>query len=229
MIIEIPRPGGEPHLLYHGDAIGIVNSITAPIGLVLTDPPYGAGFASRPLKYQRAAGQKPEAWDSKPISQPFMDHLCAMGSSAIVWGGNYYAMRPTRGFLVWSKAGNAPSMADCEFAWTNIDMNARVFEKSVKSASLEKDLHRGAHPTQKPVELMRWSMMFAPNGTVLDPFMGSGTTGVACVREGRRFIGIERDARFVGMAFDRITAAMKSPRLAIENPPAKPVQDAMII
>ena len=112
------------------------------------------------------------------------------------------------------KSGNAPSMADLEMAWTSMDMNARCFEKSVKSASLEKNLQSAAHPTQKPVALMEWSLGFAPEAqTVCDPFMGSGTTGVACMNLGRSFIGIEREPKYFDIACRRIEDAQRQGRL----------------
>lgn len=215
--------------LIHADAADALCELGEPVGLVLTDPPYGAGFAARPLRYQRAAGQEPQAWDNEPVPDALMGTVRTFGDAAIIWGGNYYPLPPTRGFLIWSKTGNAPSMADCEMAWTNIDMNARVFKKSVKSASLEKDLAAGAHPTQKPVELMRWSMMFHPEGTVLDPFAGSGTTGVAAIREGRRFIGIERDARFFDMMVERCRVALTQPRFSLPPPAVPAVQHGMTL
>ena len=140
--------------------------------------------------------------------------LLEKAKNAIVWGGNYYALPASRGWLVWMKSGNAPSMADLEMAWTSMDMNARCFEKSVKSASLEKNLQNAAHPTQKPVVLMEWSLGFAPEAqTVCDPFMGSGTTGVACARMGLQFVGIERERKYFDIACRRIEQAYAQPRL----------------
>lgn len=127
------------------------------------------------------------------------------------------------------KQGNAPSMADLELAWTSMDMNARWFEKTVKSASLEKQLQGGAHPTQKPVDLMAWSLNFATGAqTVCDPFMGSGTTGVACAMMGKAFTGIERERKYFDIACERIARAQAQGQLL---PPAeKPasVQEALL-
>lgn len=208
-----------------GDCRDVLPTL-GPVDAVVTDPPYGIGFAAQPTRYQRANGMERSAWDdSRP--QDVIDGLVSRFAAAIVWGGNYFNLPPSRGWLVWSKTGNAPSMADLEMAWTSFDMNARSFEKSVKSASLEKNLQVAAHPSQKPVALMEWSIGFtAPNASILDPFMGSGTTGVACVNLDRSFIGIEREPSYFDIACRRIEEAYKQPRLFAEPAP-KPVQEAL--
>lgn len=196
--------------------------------VVVTDPPYGIGFAAQPTRYQRANGMVSAAWDDQAPD----DVIAALVARfpAVIWGGNHFSMPASRGWLVWSKTGNAPSMADAEMAWTSLDMNARSFEKSVKSASLEKNLQTAAHPTQKPVALMEWSIEFFPNArTILDPFMGSGTTGVACARLGRQFIGIEIEPKYFDIACRRIEQAQKQADLFIAPPaPARAVQEAML-
>jgi len=199
--------------LIHGDCREVL-PLLPPVDLVLTDPPYGIGFAAQPTRYQRANGIVATAWDDEPPPAWVFGLLLEKAKNAIVWGGNYYALPASRGWLVWMKSGNAPSMADLEMAWTSMDMNARCFEKSVKSASLEKNLQSAAHPTQKPVVLMEWSLGFAPEAqTVCDPFMGSGTTGVACARMGLQFVGIERERKYFDIACRRIEQAYAQPRL----------------
>lgn len=212
-------------VLVLGDCRDILPTL-GPVDAVVTDPPYGIGFAAQPTRYQRANGMKPQAWDdSRP--DDVVEALVERFPRVIIWGGNYFSLRPTRGWLVWTKTGNAPSMADLELAWTSMDMNSRRFEKSVASASREKDLQNGAHPSQKPVELMAWCLDYVPgDGTVLDPFMGSGTTGVACVGRSRSFIGIEREPSYFDIACRRIEEAYKQPRLFAE-PVAKPVQGSI--
>jgi len=199
--------------LWHGDCREVL-PLLPPVDLVLTDPPYGIGFAAQPTRSQRANGIVATAWDDETPPAWVFGLLLEKAKNAIVWGGNYYALPASRGWLVWMKSGNAPSMADLEMAWTSMDMNARCFEKSVKSASLEKNLQSAAHPTQKPVVLMEWSLGFAPEAqTVCDPFMGSGTTGVACARMGLQFVGIERERKYFDIACGRIEQAYSQPRL----------------
>ena len=197
------------------------------VDAVVTDPPYGIGFAAQPTRYQRANGMARRSWDDER-PQAIIDQIVAQFQTVVIWGGNYFALPPSRGWLAWSKVGNAPSMSDLEMAWTSIDMNARSFEKSVKSASLEKNLQNAAHPSQKPVALMEWSLGFVPRAlTILDPFMGSGTTGVACVNLGRSFIGIEREPSYFDIACRRIEEAYRQPRLFAEPAP-KPVQPSLL-
>ena len=202
-----------------GDALEVLPTL-GRFDACVTDPPYGIGFAAQPTRYQRANGMQRRQWDAVAPHEA-VEAAIAAADHAVIWGGNYFRLRPSRGWLVWSKTGNAPSMADLEMAWTSVDMNARSFEKSVKSASLEKDLQGAAHPSQKPVGLMEWSIEAVPfSRTILDPFMGSGTTGVAAVKLGRRFTGIEIDPGYFEIAVRRIEAALKEPDLFIEPPRA---------
>ena len=209
-----------------GDCRDILPTL-GPVDAVVTDPPYGIGFAAQPTRYQRANGMVRQSWDDNRPDE-IVHTLRGLCERLVIWGGNYFDLPPSRGWLAWSKTGNAPSMADLEMAWTSIDMNARSFEKSVKSASLEKNLQNAAHPSQKPVALMEWSIGFVPgDGPVLDPFMGSGTTGVACVNLARPFIGIEIDPGYFDIACRRIEEAYRQPRLFAE-PVAKPVQPSLL-
>jgi site-specific DNA-methyltransferase (adenine-specific)/modification methylase len=211
--------------LYLGDCRDVLPTL-GRVDAVVTDPPYGIGFAAQPTRYQRANGMAATAWDDHAPDDVVA--VLAAKFPCVIWGGNHFQMPASRGWLVWSKTGNAPSMADLEMAWTSLDMNARAFEKSVKSASLEKNLQTAPHPTQKPVALMEWSIEFFPNATtILDPFMGSGTTGVACARLGRKFIGIELEPRYFDIACRRIEAEYKQPRLFTE-PRAKVVQEGFL-
>lgn len=197
--------------LYCGDCREIVPTLARP-DAVISDPPYGIGFAAQPTRYQRANGMRAADWDDAPPSSQWLRELIAIARVAVLWGGNHFDLPQSRGWLAWTKTGNAPSMADFELAWTSLDQCARQFEKSVKSASLEKDLEREPHPTQKPVALMRWCIEQAkvPEGaTILDPYMGSGSTGVAAVEMRRRFIGIEIEPRYFDIACRRIEAAQK--------------------
>ena len=198
--------------LYLGDCRDILPSLPK-VDLVLTDPPYGIGFAAQPTRYQRMNGMQPAAWDNS--APDFIDEVCSVGDVSIIWGGNYFALPPSRGWLIWLKIGNAPSMADLEMAWTSMDMNARCFEKSVKSASLEKCLATLAHPSQKPIGLMEWCINLAKKttSTVADPFMGSGTTGIACANLGKTFYGIEREPKYFDIACQRIENAYRQERL----------------
>jgi hypothetical protein len=139
----------------------------------------------------------------------------------IIWGGNYFAdfLPPTGKWLVWDK-GQRINQSDGELAYTSMQGALRIFDLNRVSLMMD-----GAeHPTQKPVELMKWSIQHLPRDVkrVCDPFMGSGSTGVAAVKLGRSFIGIEREPSYFDIACRRIEAAYKQPDMFIQRPePAK--------
>jgi len=181
------------------------------VDAVVTDPPYGIGFAAQPTKWQRRAGQEPEQWDDNPV--PIVTSLPDL-APCIIWGGNYYILPPSRGWLSWFKPDAPPSMANFELAWTSFDMNARQLKVSIGETNPE----RVGHPTQKPLRLLKWCLGFLPDAqTILDPFMGSGTTGVAAVQMGRKFIGIEREPKYYDIACKRIEDAQRQSDLFIGN------------
>lgn len=187
--------------LFLADCMDVLPTLTG-VDAVVTDPPYGIGFASQPTMWQRLAGYEPEEWDNARIIN--IGEIIAKGRTQIVWGGNYYQLPVSRGWLTWYKPDAPPSMGNVELAWTNIDQNTRQISQSISATNRE----RVGHPTQKPLAVMEWTLGFVEGQTVLDPFMGSGTTGVACVRLGRRFIGIEKEPKYFDIAKRRIQEAM---------------------
>ena len=206
--------------LYLGDCRDILPTL-GKVDAVVTDPPYGIGFAAQPTKWQRRAGKAPEAWDDA-ISDAVV-HLPKI-APAIIWGGNYYDLPQTRGWLSWFKPDAPPSMANFELAWTSFDSNARQLSVSIGETNPE----RVGHPTQKPLRLISWCLGFVPKAQIiLDPFMGSGTTGVACANLDRTFIGIEREPTYFDIACRRIEDAYKQPRL-FDEPAPKPVQPSLL-
>tara|TARA_R110000765_G_scaffold228315_1_gene331983 strand:+ start:32 stop:484 length:453 start_codon:yes stop_codon:yes gene_type:complete len=150
-----------------------------------------------------------------------------MSKHQIFWGGNYYLdlLPRTKQMFVWNKGIRNMHFNDCEIAWCSQFREAsRVFDFSPNSAEPKE------HPTQKPVALMVWCVERLPGGTqtILDPFMGSGTTGVACAKLGRKFTGIEIDEGYFDIACERIEQAYAQPSLFIEPPAPKAVQGALI-
>lgn len=193
--------------LYLGDCYELLEQI-GQVDAVVTDPPYGIGFAGQPTKWQRRAGQAPEAWDDRPAHR--VPEIAALGRLQAVWGGNYYELPPSRGWLSWFKPDAPPSMASFELCWTNRDQNARQIVYSIGQTNAE----RVGHPTQKPLAVMEWTLaQIGASGVILDPFMGSGTTGVACANLGHAFIGIEIDQKYFDVACARIEAAYAQGRL----------------
>lgn len=202
--------------LYQGDCREILPTL-GRFDAVVTDPPYGINIAANPV---RQAHQKME-WDAVPCPAEVIQAILSISDEQIIWGGNYFDLPQSRGYLVWDKLQPETfSLAMCEQAWWSRDTNAKIFKKSVLS-------YEKQHPTQKPVELMRWCVSKVGQ-TILDPFMGSGTTGVAAVKLGRHFTGIELEPKYFDIACRRISEAMKQPDLFVEQPKAAAVQEALI-
>ncbi len=192
----------DRYTLYLADCLDVLPAL-AGVDAVVTDPPYG--IFSHGGKWGRKADLQ---WDKQPARG--IDAIAKMGEHAVIWGGNYFTLPPSRGWLVWFKRDAIPSAASVELAWTSADMNARLIDQTIAATNAE----RIGHPTQKPLRVMQWSLGFFPDAkTVLDPFMGSGTTGVACMKLGRRFIGIEIDPTYFAIAAKRIKEAAEVPAL----------------
>lgn len=208
--------------LYLGDCRDVLPTLDK-VDAVVTDPPYGIGYTGNGGKGW--ANHNAE-WDGE-IPFVTLQEIRDMSVPKIIWGGNYFTdiLPPTMQWLVWDKGQRDFSLADCEFAWSSQQKASRIF-----TYSRGKALQDGkVHPTQKPIELMKWCINHLPEGsnTILDPFMGSGTTGVAAVQMGRRFIGIEREPKYFDIACKRIEDAHKQPRL-FDEPPPKTVQSSLI-
>jgi len=208
--------------LYLGDCREILPTL-APVDLILTDPPYGIGI-NKSARLATSRGHGGETWDDKPAPQWLMLMLRDLAKDLIVWGGNYYTMGPGRGFLIWDKQNDGRDFADCEMAWTSIDAVARIFRKRPMNMDGGKE-----HPTQKPIDLMVWCIdKVAGVETVCDPFMGSGTTGVACAQMGLKFTGIERERRYFDIACERISRAQAQGQLLPREQPLAAVQEVLL-
>ena len=214
---------GDARLIL-GDCREILPTL-GKVDAVVTDPPYGIN-AARDRKSQKWGWRDYPAsgWDTQ---RPPADLLAAVVAAAplqVIWGGNYFAdlLPPSSKWLIWDKCQSDFSLADAELAWCSFD--GAVRRMNYPRAKAMQDGKQ--HPTQKPVEVMVWSLQQLPKGrTILDPFMGSGTTGVACVALGLAFIGIEAEPHYFDTARRRIEEAYRQPRL-FEEPAPKPVQDA---
>ena len=193
--------------LWHGDCREIL-PLMPSFDLIATDPPYGINI-NKSSRLSTSKGHGGETWD-KETAPIWIMLLCReKAKHFVVWGGNYYDMPPTRCFLVWDKQNDGRDFADCEYAWTSIDAVARIFRKRPMNMDGGKE-----HPTQKPIALMEWVISQAPeNETICDPFMGSGTTGIAATNMGKKFVGIEREQKYFDLACERITRAQAQERL----------------
>ena len=208
-------------VLYPGDCMDILPTLPK-VDAVITDPPYGIGKINQ-------GGGRPEhfkdtlTWDLGPLSGGLLHLVLSKSDRAILWGGNYFELPPSRCWLAWTKPDAVPSMSNIELAWTNLNQNAKHVVCSIAQTNAE----RVAHPTQKPLKVMLFTIEQAGNPeTILDPFMGSGTTGVAAIQLGRKFIGIEREPKYFDIACQRIEQAVAQGQL-FEPEPVKQVQAPM--
>ena len=211
-----------------GDCLEVMPAL-GRVDAVVTDPPYGIGADKAAAKNLGKYGWKyygESSWDTLPPPAIFFASVMDMSREQIIWGGNYFTDKvpPSMRWLVWDKGQRDFSLADCEFAWTSQQKAARVF-----TYARGKAINDGKeHPTQKPVALMEWCLGFLPDAkTILDPFMGSGTTLVACAKLGRSGIGIEIDPDYFEIACRRVEEAYRQPDMFIPKP-ATPVQEGFL-
>jgi DNA modification methylase len=203
--------------LYLGDCAEILPTL-GKVDAVVTDPPYGIGEAAGKNKSRGklavARDYGNDAWDDKPIDDKLIDFIRQMSDQQIIFGGNYYSLPPTKCWLVWDKE-NTGDFADAELAWTNLNKAVRIKRYMWNGMLRANNEPRGDHPTQKPLGIMTWCISHLPetSQTILDPFMGSGTTGVAAVQMGRKFIGIEREQKYFDIACKRIEDAQRQEKL----------------
>jgi DNA modification methylase len=197
--------------LYLGDSREIAPGLERPAA-VISDPPYGlgdkwqGGAKKWPLRHRDGLDVSGGGWDAQ--RSEFVHTLPDFAEICIIWGGNYYDLPAKRGWLIWDKIVREFSSGHCEMAWTTIDQPVRAFSYSHGQLATEGK----SHPTQKPLPLMRWCIEQAkvpPGGTILDPYMGSGSTGVAAMQMRHPFIGIEIEERYFNVACRRIEEAQR--------------------
>ncbi|WP_422028123.1 DNA-methyltransferase [Roseovarius sp.] len=213
-------PGGGCEL-YQGDCLEIMPQLGA-VDAVVTDPPYGIADKWQGGKghgWGNQDGMKAvrNKWDAAALGDNECAVLLSAGKRVVIWGGNYFPLPPSRCWLVWNKPERGFTLAEAELAWTNFDSVVRVFDAPRSEPGRQ-------HPTQKPVAVMSWSIQKAKGDTILDPFMGSGTTLVACAKLGRKGIGIEIDQDYFDIACKRVEEAYRQPDLFVA-PPKQAVQE----
>ena len=201
-------------VIYHGDCRDVLPDIDPDsVDLLLTDPPYGIGYSGGASSAQRWASAAVEG-DSEPFDPA---HLLAY-KPRVLWGGNYYTERLPEhagGWIVWSKAqdnrmvlASANHRSTGEMAWTDLTDKVLVYNCFWMGSPLYRKTERGSslHPTQKPVDVMRWIVdrWTKPGDLVLDPYMGSGPVAQACHELGRRYIGIELVEDYCKVAVSRL-------------------------
>ena len=192
--------------IHCGDCLDILKNFPDDcVDLVLTDPPYGINVCKMNLGFSAASRMNKGDWDKIAPSKKAFELILQISKTQIIWGGNYFELPPSRGFLVWDKGGSFRNrdFAECEYAWYSKDSNAKIFQRNPLACGDYKDKQ---HPTQKPLSLMLWCLKHAEGNLILDPFCGSGTTCVAAKMLGRRYIGIDISEKYCEIARQRLEA-----------------------
>jgi site-specific DNA-methyltransferase (adenine-specific) len=231
-ILREERIGGQRLLL--GDCLHVM-PLLGKVDAVVTDPPYGIGY-----QHSGKSGGKWHRSNTKPIINddrafdpaPFLDF-----PEVLMWGADHFRSRLPEGgrMLAWNKLGDLPDMGDSfgnvEFAWHSrkgkADIVSCTWKGIIRVGSGEQGGPRH-HPSQKPIAVMDWCLRQVAGQTILDPFMGSGTTLVACQRLGRHGTGIELDPDYFDIACRRVDEAARQPDLLIPETRPQPVQEQLI-
>ena len=209
--------------IYCGDCREVLGGGVVKADLLCTDPPYGLGLGrkvnrqGRGIKCHQTGLSKGKAikpreygdsgWDDAPPTDADIDLIRSCATYQIIFGGNYFALPPSKCWLVWDKLRGDTDFADCELAWTNLSKSVRRIAYRWNGFLVDpnsRDVR--VHPTQKPLEVMRWAILQAPEScrTVLDTYMGSGTTLEAAKALGLSAIGIEQDEHYCEIAAQRL-------------------------
>jgi len=183
--------------------------------LAIVDPPYGIDIANMNMgigntpKASKAKNRKWKAkdWDSDIPSEQYFKELFRVSKNQIIWGGNYFDLPPCGKFIIWDKEiPKGLSFSDCEYAWTSFKGANNMFRYSAYRNKSEK-----FHPTQKPLALLNRLILSSTDeeDLVLDAFNGSGTTGVSCIQNKRRYIGIELESEYIKLTKKRLEEIKK--------------------
>jgi len=219
--------------LYLGDCMDVLPTL-GRFDACITDPPYGIGENSAKVASRsRTHNGKPLVtdygffdWDKAPPNPEVIDLIRTKGECLAFFGGNYFYLPPTSCWLVWDKM-NSGDFADCELVWTNWPKAVRRLQWRWNGMIRQGNEAR-YHPTQKPLEVMKWVIELCPKAeTILDPFAGSGTTGLAAIQMGRKFTGIEREPKYFDIACKRIEQAYAQGQLFAPEQP-KQIQEVLI-
>lgn len=209
-------------MIIQGDCLEIMKSMPdKSFDCVITDPPYGLGQDKDQKRKAGYQGKNQKGirkdygysdWDKLPNKQYF-NEIMRVSKNQVIFGGNYFELPPSSCWLVWDKDNGNNDFADCELAWTSFTSAVRKI-KHRWHGMLQQDMSQKEyrqHPTQKPVPVMRWIIEnYTKKGdTILDPFMGSGTTLVASKQLGRNATGIEISEEYCNIARKRLQSIQK--------------------
>lgn len=207
----------ELNKIYCGDCLDFMGQMEdKSVDLVLTDPPYGIGeHGGKSESRCRSTGVTPSNypnlnWDTKPPTLHYFNEMFRISKNQIIFGGNYFSLPPSPCWIVWDKVNGENDFADCELAWTSFSTAVRKYRYKWHGMLQENMAHKEIriHPTQKPVKLFEWIIKnYAQEGDVIcDPFFGSGSSLVACIKTGHPYIGFEKERLYFDGAQKRINA-----------------------
>lgn len=184
--------------LIHGDCMEYLTGLEdKSFDIAVVDPPYGIDLAAKSFRGKQAK----KSWDECVPDAMYFSELVRASKDQIIWGGNYFDLPPSKGFLIWDKMQPFDfTSAMCEMAWSSIQKPAKMFRLHVVTAETNK-----IHPTQKPVKLYQWiyANYAKPTDRILDTHLGSGSSAIAAHYAGLEFVGIELDADYYTAAVER--------------------------
>lgn len=205
--LPVPFYRDEYVTIYHADCRQILPML-GRFDLLMADPPYGIGEAKGRNKTRSCLATSKDygtaTWDDEPVEEWVMSLARSICQKQIIFGGNYYALPPCKGPLVWDKENGENDFADGELAWNNLGTALRI-KRHRWHGMIRKGGEDRHHPTQKPLEVIQWAIQLAGDvKTILDPWAGSGTTGHAAKNLGKRAVLIEREERYCEIAAARL-------------------------
>lgn len=207
-----------------GDCLEVMKEIPdKSINLVLTDPPYGIKESNEKNRTRARLAKTTDFghydWDKQKVKKEYFEEIRRVSKNQVIFGGNYYAsiLGDSSCWLVWDKDNGKNDFSDCELAWTSFKTAVRKF-KWRWNGMLQEDMknkEKRVHPTQKPLPLFKWILekYSQPNDIILDPFLGSGTTALACLELNRHFIGIELSPEYCEIAEKRIKPIIQNQQI----------------
>lgn len=169
--------------------------------LAIVDPPYGINVNQMNMGGRNTVKPTDKKWDNEIPKQEYFNELMRVSKEQIIWGGNYFPLRPSRGFVIWDKGEMmyGRSFAECEYAWLSIDCSARIYK--LNPTQLDR-----IHPTQKPIALYKWLLQnYAKEGDkILDTHVGSASSLIACHEMGFDYMGFELDKDYYKESKERL-------------------------
>ena len=193
-----------------GDSLDLLKMIpNNAIDLVLTDPPYGIGASDKKFRSGTAKVIRNDfygEWDSFTPTQEYFDEIIRISKNQIIWGGNYFPLTPSRCWIIWDKLQPMETYADVELAYTSFDKNIKIYKQFWSGGNAKERREKRFHPTQKPLELMRWCLEnYAKEGDLIfDGFAGSFTTARACKDMGFDWIAIDKEEKYCEIGEKRL-------------------------